>query len=123
MFLDTESGTAQWFPSHHYDGNARRITYNCTDSGELVDFSSGHIRGSDLFDERYHSAIPTFPGDLRFCRTGSGPFLPRFREALRIQSDFAFAHYNIADSLARMGRMDEAVAHFREARRLNPDIH
>lgn len=102
---------------------AGRITYNCTGSGELVDFVSAHVCRSDLIDERYHSAIPIFPGDIRFGRNGSGPFLHRFREALRIQPDFAFAHYNMADSLARMGRMDEAIAHFREARRLNLDIH
>jgi len=45
-----------------------------------------------------------------------------FREALRINPDFAEAHYNIGAALAWQGKLDEGIRHFREALRINPAL-
>ncbi|MBN2507852.1 MAG: tetratricopeptide repeat protein [Verrucomicrobia bacterium] len=43
-----------------------------------------------------------------------------YAQAVRLQPDFTQAHHNLGLSLAREGRMAEALRHFREAVRLNP---
>ena len=43
-----------------------------------------------------------------------------FEEALRINPEFAEAHYNYGTLLARSGRADEAIRHLRDAVRLGP---
>ena len=44
----------------------------------------------------------------------------QYREALRIQSDSAMAHFNLGTLLDRTGKVEEAIFHYREALRLNP---
>jgi tetratricopeptide (TPR) repeat protein len=49
-----------------------------------------------------------------------------YQDALRLNPNFAAAHYNFANLLAREGRFQEAEAQYRETLRLmpdNPDIH
>ncbi len=45
-----------------------------------------------------------------------------FREAIRIEPDFVYAHYNLGNALTRRGDPEAAVAAFREALRLDPDF-
>jgi Flp pilus assembly protein TadD len=45
----------------------------------------------------------------------------QFTEALRQHPDDADAHYDLALALARLGRIEEAIAHNREALFLRPD--
>ena len=51
-------------------------------------------------------------------RTGRSP--PR-REAIRLKPDYAEAHNNLGIALTDQGKLDEAVAEYREAIRLKPD--
>jgi tetratricopeptide (TPR) repeat protein len=44
-----------------------------------------------------------------------------FREALRLEPNFAQAHHNLGVALAQLGDSDRAVASFRQALRLRPD--
>ena len=44
-----------------------------------------------------------------------------YREALRINPDFAAAHINFGNLLDDIGRKEDAVAEYREALRINPD--
>jgi Tfp pilus assembly protein PilF len=44
-----------------------------------------------------------------------------FREAIRLQPDYAPAHYNLGNALWAKGKADEAIAAFRGAIRLQPD--
>jgi Flp pilus assembly protein TadD len=44
-----------------------------------------------------------------------------FREALRLEQEFAQAHHNLGVALAQLGESHEAVASFRRALRLRPD--
>jgi Flp pilus assembly protein TadD len=41
--------------------------------------------------------------------------------ALRLKPDYAAAHSNLGLALGRLGRKQEAIAHFQEALRLKPD--
>ncbi|MCE9557014.1 MAG: tetratricopeptide repeat protein [Planctomycetes bacterium] len=47
--------------------------------------------------------------------------LVHYREAVRINPDYAEAHNNWGTTLLALGRIDEALAHFQEAVRINPD--
>ncbi|ACL03578.1 Tetratricopeptide TPR_2 repeat protein [Desulfatibacillum aliphaticivorans] len=47
--------------------------------------------------------------------------IPYFREAIRLDPEFAFAHYNLALALERLGRNSEALVQYTQAVRLNPD--
>lgn len=49
-----------------------------------------------------------------------GEAVPFFEEALRINPEFAEAHYNLGTLLARGGRLDEAIRHLEDAVRLGP---
>jgi tetratricopeptide (TPR) repeat protein len=44
-----------------------------------------------------------------------------FQAALRIQPDYADAHYNLGVALANSGRVPEAIQHLEAAERLKPD--
>ena len=80
--------------------------------------------------------------EYRDRRSGSSPTTPRptptsatpwrgqgkldeavaeFRAAIRLQPDYAEAHYNLGNALAAQGKRDEAVAEYRTAIRLKPD--
>lgn len=45
-----------------------------------------------------------------------------FREALRLQPDFAVVHNNLGNALAQQGKLEEAVTHYSEAVRQRPDL-
>ncbi len=45
-----------------------------------------------------------------------------YREALRIEPDYAKAHYNLGNVLQEQGRLDDAVACYREALRIEPAL-
>ena len=49
------------------------------------------------------------------------PYLDRYREAIRIDPDWADAHNGLAVTFARQGRADLAVEQFREVTRIDPD--
>jgi protein O-GlcNAc transferase len=44
-----------------------------------------------------------------------------YREALRLEPDYAQAHHGLANLLGRLGRLEEAESHYRAALRLNPN--
>ena len=46
----------------------------------------------------------------------------QFEEAVRLQSDFAEAHYNLGLMLLRQGERERAEIEFRKARELNPKL-
>jgi hypothetical protein len=56
--------------------------------------------------------------DRRSCCSLS----PSRRQVIRIKPDLAEAHSNLAIVLKRQGRLDEAIAAFREAIRINPGL-
>ena len=43
-----------------------------------------------------------------------------FSRAIRIDAGHAYAHYNLAELLARQGRLREAIEHYETALRLRP---
>lgn len=45
-----------------------------------------------------------------------------FRESIRLNSDFAQAHYELGTILEDQGKSEEADAEYAEAKRLKPDI-
>src|SRR5262249_6839099 len=45
-----------------------------------------------------------------------------YRRAIEVTEDNAIMHYNLADVLAEAGRIDEAIAHYRDAVRIDPDF-
>ena len=45
-----------------------------------------------------------------------------YRDALRMNPDFAPAHNNVANVLDGLGRLNEAVAHYEAALKLQPDM-
>jgi len=47
--------------------------------------------------------------------------IPHYQESLRIRSDYAEAHNNLAIAFMRMGKLDDAVEQFKEALKDNPD--
>ncbi len=48
--------------------------------------------------------------------------MQHFSQALKIDPDFAEAHFNLGAVLASQGSLEEAVAHFSEALRIRPDF-
>jgi tetratricopeptide (TPR) repeat protein len=48
--------------------------------------------------------------------------IPQYREALRLNADYAEAHNNLGTALAKLGKPEEAIEHFRWALRLKPDF-
>jgi tetratricopeptide (TPR) repeat protein len=47
--------------------------------------------------------------------------IAHYEQALRIEPDFAEAHYNLGDALARLGKVPDAIGHFEQALRLKLD--
>ncbi|MBI2347931.1 MAG: tetratricopeptide repeat protein, partial [Deltaproteobacteria bacterium] len=47
-----------------------------------------------------------------------GEAVEHFRDALRIQPEFADAHESLGRALAQQGKRDEAVKHYQEALRI-----
>jgi tetratricopeptide (TPR) repeat protein len=45
-----------------------------------------------------------------------------YERALRIQPDYAEAHYNLGIALEKLGRTAEAIAHYEQALRIKPDF-
>jgi serine/threonine-protein kinase len=45
-----------------------------------------------------------------------------FRQAIRLKPDHAIAHMNLGNALQAQGRLEETIAEFRTAIKLNPDI-
>jgi tetratricopeptide (TPR) repeat protein len=46
--------------------------------------------------------------------------IPEFLAAVRVKPDFELGHFNLANSLAAVGHLDEAIAHYQTAGLLNP---
>lgn len=46
--------------------------------------------------------------------------IPEFLAAVRVKPGFELGHFNLANSLAAVGRLDEAIAHYQTAGLLNP---
>jgi Tfp pilus assembly protein PilF len=47
--------------------------------------------------------------------------ISHYEHALRINPDYAEAHYNLGIALAQTGKIEEAIAHYEQALRINPD--
>ena len=45
-----------------------------------------------------------------------------FERAIKVTSDNFIAHYNLANVLAKQGRMDEAVGHYHQTISINPNL-
>ncbi len=74
-----------------------------------------HCPENDRAHSNFGSALSLQPGRL-------GEAVAEYREALRLNPDYAEAHYNLGNVLSQMpGRLGEAVAAYREALRLNPN--
>ena len=50
-----------------------------------------------------------------------GSALGYFGKALEIKPDYTEAHYNLGNTLQKLGRLDEAVASYNQAIALKPD--
>ena len=50
----------------------------------------------------------------------NGLAIPEFLAAVRVKPDFELGHFNLANSLAAAGRLDEAISHYQTAAGLNP---
>jgi tetratricopeptide (TPR) repeat protein len=48
--------------------------------------------------------------------------MEKYRQALRTEPDYAYAHHGLAIALAAEGRLPEAIEHFRQAVRSKPDF-
>src|SRR5947207_1507019 len=46
--------------------------------------------------------------------------IAEYREAIRLDNDYALAHLNLGRALGSQGRLNEAIASFKEAIRLTP---
>ncbi len=44
-----------------------------------------------------------------------------YQQALRLQPDYADAHYNLGNALLQQGKQAEAIDHFRQTLHINPD--
>ena len=78
----------------------------------------------------YREAIRTRPTDVAAnenllgiamrCQEKLREAIAAFRESIRLNPDFADAHYNLARTLYRQEKAVEAIPEFREALRLDP---
>ncbi|HUI08146.1 MAG TPA: tetratricopeptide repeat protein [Verrucomicrobiae bacterium] len=75
-------------------------------------------------------AVAKFPNDLLLrnnlgiALTRAGRFqeaIGRYEEAIRLQPQYADAHYNLGIALERSGRLGEAIAQYEQALHLRPD--
>ena len=56
------------------------------------------------------------------ARTGNTPAaIAHYEQALRIQPDFAQAHYYLGIALEQTGKFREAAGHYEQALRIKPD--
>ncbi len=60
--------------------------------------------------------------DLTYAKKDPTPAVPLFREAIRLQPDYALAYLGLGDALGALGRLDEAIAAWTEAERLAPEL-
>jgi len=60
-------------------------------------------------------------GSALFDRGKIGEAIKHFRQALRINPDYALAHYNLGSAMLERGELGEAIKHFRQTLRINPD--
>ena len=47
--------------------------------------------------------------------------IEHLEHALRVEPDFAEAHYNLGVALEQMGRIEAAIGHYEQALRIKPD--
>ena len=79
---------------------------------------------------RIRSLLETFPSSTILFNLQGGAFtalnqldaaIVSFRQAIRNQSDFAPAHYNMGNALTQKGDLNGAIKSFRQAIRANPN--
>lgn len=79
-------------------------------------------RRADATFEREGSQDP-FAEGLSFLQANQIPeAVERFQEAVRQQPDHVEAHIELAHLLAKTSRLQEALSHYQQAKRLNPNL-
>ena len=48
--------------------------------------------------------------------------MEHWEQALRINPDYASAHYNLGIALEQAGRVSEAIGHYEQALQINPNM-
>ncbi len=101
------------------------------DPGVLVSLAQVLSRSGDdraavgIYEELDRSAVLSAPvqsnwGNALMRLQRFDEAVERFREAIRIDPQYANAHFNIGVAMEQLGRPDEALAHYDSAARISP---
>jgi len=118
-------GGSRWAPARRMVASAAVLTVATALGFRTVrrnaDYRSAMAMWTNVAEQRPENARAQCAlGNAYMQKDNVELAVAHYRESVRLNPDYDFAHYNLGRALYAQGQVDEALAHYREAIRCNP---